>query len=202
MADTGVAKKARRERGTPNKPKPFAKKVEGWEASLGSSLNAEFLSLAAAVSGSTLMKEMAGNEYKVLRLTCDQLDHCYQLCMQNTSPDMVWTGSGRSTGDKEKKPWDNSNQPRVSVTIAGEQVKVVATHVVLVHNKHLPIMPGLQASHYCHNAACMRHVIWEPRSFNEEKRKKCAKTKSCSCGLLPACDFSLHRDKSAYPEEE
>lgn len=195
MAELGPPrKKPKRERGTPNKPKEYDPKRDGWEASLGCSQSEEYTALAAALNQSfSLLVEMTRSEYTVLQLTEEQLRHCYQLCMQNTNQEMVWVGSGRDTCE-EKKRFDNKNQPRVSVTVDGVQIKVVASHVVLVHNGHRPVMPGLQASHYCHNAACMQHLVWEPRHYNEKLRKRCAKAKKCTCSLMPACDLTLHAD--------
>ena len=181
-----------REKGTPNRPKHFKDKRDGWEKSLGTSQTAAFLAATETVAADPLIAEMTRDEYKVLQITEKERKRCFQLCMQNTDEDMLWVGAGRDTGDKKKRAFDNTNQPRVSVSINGAQFKVVASHVVLVHNGHCPILPGLQASHYCHNAACMQHVIWEPRHYNEIKRKRCSKARLCSCGLMPACDFALH----------
>ena len=184
--------KAKRQKGTPNKPKHFKPKPSGWEKNLGSSQTTEYDQLTAAVIAVPLIAEMTRDEYKVLQLSTEELGRCYQLCMQNTNEDLLWVGSGRDTGDQKKRTFDNMNKPRVSVSVNGTQFKVVATHVVLAHNGHRPIMPGLQASHYCHEASCMQHVIWEPRVYNEVKRKKCAKARVCRCDLKPACDFNLH----------
>lgn len=182
----------KRQKGTPNKSKLYSPKRCDWEKNLGSSQSAEYSILAAAASAVHLIKEMTLDEYKVLQLSAEELKHCFQLCMQNTDEDMVWVGSGRDSGNEKKRAFDNSNQPRVSVSIGGVQFKVAATHVVLVYNGHRPVMPGLHASHYCHVASCMQHVIWEPKFYNEVKRKRCTKAKACNCGLKPSCNFSLH----------
>lgn len=64
----------------------------------------EYEMLVAAVAKVPLIAEMARNEYKVLQLTKEELQRCYQLCMQNTSEEMIWVGSGRDTRytDKER----------------------------------------------------------------------------------------------------
>jgi hypothetical protein len=182
----------KREKGTPNRPKQFKSKKEGWEKNLGTSETKRYKQLVEKVATDELMREMIQHEFKVLVLSKEELGRCYQSCMQNTNEDLLWVGSDRDAGGQKKRPWDSSNVPRVSVNQNGAQVKVVASHVMLVANGHVPEMLGLQASHYCHNAACMQHVIWEPKSDNEVKRKKCSLAKKCTCGLIPACNFSLH----------
>ncbi len=136
------------------------------------------------------MTAMTKFAYKVLQASDVELERAYQQVLQNTDANMVWVGSGRR-GSVFAVASDN--RPRVSFqTAAYQQCKVTATHVVLVRHGHLPPLTGLQASHYCHNAACMAHLTWEPDHFNEILRKKCFKARTCSCGLTPGCRFDLH----------
>lgn len=121
--------------------------------------------------------------YKVLQLTKAQLNEAFMKVLKKISePGKQWLGE-----------FDKDNRPRVSIQLAAyKQLKIPASHVVLVKHKVLPSALGMHASHYCHNASCMRHLTWEPAYCNETLRKKCFLARVCTCSLVPPCRFDLH----------
>jgi len=69
------------------------------------------------------------------------------------------------------------------------QVTLYAAHVVLVMHGKIP-REDEQASHLCHNAACIDidHLVWESSDRNM-RRRKCMARGKCICGLTPQCIF-------------
>lgn len=69
-----------------------------------------------------------------------------------------------------------------------------ATHVVLVGNGFYP-EEGDVGSHICHDASCVnvKHLVWETSNRNNRRENLCNKKEVCRCGLVPPCDFTLHK---------
>jgi len=68
-----------------------------------------------------------------------------------------------------------------------KQIAIYAAHVVLVMNGLLP-NEDEQASHLCHNRACVKleHLVWESPGHNM-RRKRCQAGGKCVCKLQPPC---------------
>jgi hypothetical protein len=120
--------------------------------------------------------------YKVLQLTRSQLSETYAMVCKKVDKDKQWITK-----------FDKDNRPRVSTQVGPyKQLKLPASHVVLVKHGFLPTSLGMHASHYCHKSSCMLHLTWEPAYCNETLRKKCFLARACTCGLVPHCRFDLH----------
>lgn len=72
------------------------------------------------------------------------------------------------------------------------QVQVCVSQVVLIAAGFFP-EEDEEASHLCHNGACIRleHLVWERGDYNR-RRKICAKLGECVCRQERKCIFGAH----------
>lgn len=77
--------------------------------------------------------------------------------------------------------------PTRSKTTRDTRVTIYASHVMLVMHGKLP-REDEQASHLCHNRACIdvTHLVWESPG-NNARRKHCVQHGKCVCKLQPPC---------------
>jgi len=142
--------------------------------------------------------------YGVYGFNSEEIDQLYQNVLGRTNSKMMWRyvrkgyaaneDSDDETECYTERPTVSLQRPRHPEDPQSRmaQVSTVAQHVVLIKHGLHPGQGGCQASHYCHRYDCCRHLVWEPRVFNESYRRRCAARRICSCNLIPACDFTLH----------
>ena len=122
------------------------------------------------------------SSYQVTNITKEQFSTLLVGLEKNFAPNRIGAmvkkfGLRKARRKNGHRKVDKDNRPRVSFYETGDdgkkkQRRLLASHVALVRDGRFPPVIGLEASHYCHNGACITHLLWESTSDNV-LRKRC-----------------------------
>lgn len=103
----------------------------------------------------------------------------------------------RSKGMFKPTQGNRSNSPSKTIAVTRDgrltSTRITLTHLVLIDDGRPPRIPGLVASHLCHEPMCLKaeHLVWETQAINA-RRTGCNKAGKCKCQQTVSCMIGAH----------